>query len=69
MKYIPTHFIAAKDCPFTYKGQNLTELRRVKLRQIAKSLEIESNGPKNEILGLVINRLRAMESDSEITAN
>lgn len=67
MDYNQKHFIAAKDCPFTYKGKNLAELRRAKLRKIATAIGIEDNNkPKNDILAAMVVRLKTIGSEKEI---
>lgn len=68
MKYNPvTHFISSKECPYTVHGKNIAELRRAKLRKIAESIAVNAEGTKNDILGRVISRLRAMNSEKELT--
>ncbi len=61
------HFLGANEVKYTYQGQRISELRRAKLQPIAKALGVEPMGSKNEILGRVVGRLRALESAQEIT--
>ena len=62
----PTHFLGARDCPFTLNGQNLTGMRRVKLREIAASLDLPNNGGRNEMLTAIISALRVREAPHEL---
>jgi len=62
-----TRFLSVKDCPYTQNGTNLAELRRAKLRPLAKTLEVSSEGTKNEMLGLIIGKLKAIEAPSELS--
>lgn len=63
-----TVYMAAKDCPFTFKGQNLTELRRARLRLIAKAINIPEYNelPKNELIVRLIGKLKALGAESEL---
>ena len=47
-------WIPAADCPLTWKGRNLTELRRVTLREVAQRLNVDADGSKNAIIGRLI---------------
>ncbi len=67
MKITSMHFLGANEVKYTYQGQRISELRRAKLQPIAKALGVEPMGSKNEILGRVVGRLRALESAQEIT--
>ena len=67
MQYNNVHYIAPKECPFTWKGENLAELRRVKLVRIATALKVDATGSKNEILGRLVNYLKATEAESELS--
>ena len=64
-KYI--HFIAPKDCDYTLFGKNLVEMRRAELRKLAKALDINADGTKNDILGGLIGKLKAMEAETELS--
>lgn len=63
------HFMGSRDCPYTFRGQKLVELRRTKLREIAGALKIPADATltKNEILTRVISKLSAMGAESEIS--
>ena len=67
MKTTYTRFISVKDCPYTQHGTNLAEIRLAKLRPIAKSLEVDSEGTKNDVLTLIIGKLTAMEAPQELS--
>lgn len=67
MKITPVHYIAPKECPYTYRGRNLAEMRRAKLQRIAKTLEVDIEGSKNELVGRIIDRARALEMNAELS--
>jgi len=64
---IPVVYICPKQCPYTIEGVNLAEMRRAKLRTIAKKLKLSPDGTKQEILRRLIGRLAAAEAPSELT--
>ncbi len=63
----PIHYLAPKDCPFSLNGQNLAAMRRAKLRQIAKSLEVSPDDSKQAILVRIIGKLKVMDAPKELT--
>lgn len=65
----PVHYLGVKECPFSIRGQNLVGLRRARLRPIAKALEVDPNGTKQEILKRIIAKLKAQESEPELDKN
>ena len=67
MQFNHTHYIAAKDCPYTWKGQNLTEIRRATPKKIAEALKVGGDGSKNELLQRIIVRARSLEAPEELT--
>ena len=69
MKFNREHYMAPKECPFTYKGQNLAECRRVLLNKIAKSLDIdfEPSDAGNKTLGAIVKRAQALRLNSELS--
>ena len=68
MQFNTTHYIAAKDCPYTLNGENLAEMRRARLNKIAMALELGPLNTKNETLGAIMARLNAIEADKELSA-
>lgn len=64
-----THFIGAREVKYTLHGRRLTELRRAELRPIAKTLKVDADGSKNEILFRVVAKLDALQSETEISLN
>ena len=68
MKFNTTHIIAAKDCKYTLKGQNLAEMRRADLRRlVAVPIGVDCNEDKNEILRLTMTRLQSLAAPNELT--
>jgi len=61
------NFISASNCKYTFKGQNLVEMRRAKLRLIAGAFGLDTEAIKNDLLGLIIVKLNAMGAENEIT--
>lgn len=63
-----THYMAAKDCPFSFKGQNLAELRRARLRLIAKAINVPGYNdlPKHELVVRIIGKLRALGAEADL---
>lgn len=63
----PIVYLAPKDCPFTFNGQNLAAMRRAKLRQIAKSLGVSPDGSKQDILRRTIANLKVTGAPKELS--
>ncbi len=61
------HFLSPHDCKYRFKGQNLWEMRKARLRLVAAALGAKSEGPKNDILKSVINKLDNMGAETEIS--
>jgi hypothetical protein len=61
--------MGAKDCKYTLQGRRLTELRRAELRPIAKTLKVDADGLKNDILRRIVAKLDALQSEAEISLN
>ena len=62
------HFLSPGEIKYTWKGQNLHELRSVKLRKIAASLQLNTDMTKNDLLHAIVGRAKALEKDSELTS-
>lgn len=62
----PVRYLSTKDCEFTINGVNLAEMRRAKLRPIAKSLRVSAEGSKQEILLRVIGKLKVNGAPKEL---
>ena len=62
----PIRYLAPKDCEFTINGQNLVEMRRAKLRQIAKSLKVSADDSKQAILKRIIAKLKVNDAPKEL---
>ena len=61
-------FIGPRDCEFKDKDDvNLAALRRVKVKLWAESLNVDGDGPKNEVLKRVIVRLRALGAPEDLS--
>ena len=63
----PINYIAPKQCPYSFNGENLAAMRRAKLRQIAKSLKVSPDGSKQEILKRLIGALGVAGAPKELT--
>ena len=61
------HFISPRECKYTLNGENIASMRRVKVNNIAKALELEPKGPKHETLAVVMARLHAIEAPNELS--
>ena len=68
MQTTHVHMISPSMCKYFLHGQNLAEIRRVKLAPIARALKVKADGSKNEMLGLMIGKLNAMGAETEISA-
>lgn len=66
MNHSSVHYLGAKECPYTLNGKKLTELRRAKLRTVAKGLKVDPEGSKNEIVKRLIAKLNMIGADTEI---
>ena len=62
----PIRYLGPKDCPFTIDGQNLAEMRRAKLRLVAKSFDVSPEGTKQEILIRLIGKLKVSGAPKEL---
>ena len=62
----PVHYLAPKQCPFTYSGENLAAMRRSRLRQLAKKLKVSPDDSKQEILKRLIGKLTAIGAPKEL---
>ena len=63
----PINYIAPKQCPYSLNGENLAAMRRAKLRQIAKSLEVSPDDSKQAILVRIIGKLKVMDAPKELS--
>ena len=59
--------MGANQCPYTLHGKKLPECRRAVLAKYAGALGIDVNQPKTDMVNQMVVRLRAMESEPEIT--
>ena len=66
MKFNRTHFIGAKDCPFTLDGENLAEMRRARLNRIANRIKVEQKDTGNGTLGAIIVRCKSLKYPNEL---
>lgn len=60
--------LGKRECPYTFNGVNLAEMRRAELYRLARAFDL--GGPqqsKNELLTLLISKLKLMNSEQEIT--
>ena len=62
----PVRYLSTKDCEFTINGVNLAEMRRAKLRPIAKALGVSAEGSKQEILLRTIGKLKVNDAPKEL---
>ena len=63
----PIVYLAPKDCPFSIDGQNLVEMRRARLRQIAKAIGVSAADSKQDILKRLIGKLKVAGAPKELT--
>jgi len=63
----PVVYIAPKQCPYSFNGQNLAAMRRAKLRERAKNLGVSPDGSKQAILIRVIGKLKVMDAPKELS--
>lgn len=61
-----THFLGSREIRYTANGRKLSELRRAKLRSLAKTLKVSPDGDKNSILHRVIAKLDSVGAEAEI---
>lgn len=66
MKQTFTNYYADSTCPYTLDGVHLTSLRRAVLAIYAEPLGIDPTLPKNEMIGQMMAKLRAMDADTEL---
>lgn len=60
--------IGARECPYTWRGRNLAEMRRVELYRLGRALDV--GGPqstKNDLLQALIGKLRIMDAETELS--
>ena len=62
----PIRYLGPKDCEFTINGQNLVEMRRAKLRLVAKSFGVSPDGSKQNILQRLIGKLKVAGAPKEL---
>jgi hypothetical protein len=55
------------NCPYTLDGENLANLRRVKLQDIGKAIGVVGDMSKNELLTRIMAQLSAMGSEKELS--
>jgi len=60
-------YLSAKDCPYTYKGVNLFGVRKAELLKVAKSLKVDTDIPKNDMLKTIIKKLDMLDSEKELS--
>ena len=63
----PVNYIAPKQCPYSFNGENLAAMRRTKLRQLAKKLGVSPDDSKQAILVRLIGKLKFMDAPKELT--
>ena len=63
----PVVYISVRDCPFTWKGQNLAAMRRAEIRPLAKGVKVSADGSKQEILKRLLGKLQAMDAPKELS--
>lgn len=67
MKTTVETIINYRSCAYTYKGENIANLRRAELYPIASAVGIAGDLSKNQILTQLIPKLDAMQCEKEIT--
>ena len=63
----PINYIAPKQCPYSFNGENLAAMRRAKLRLLAKKLKVSPDDSKQAILTRLIGKLKVMDAPKELT--
>jgi len=66
MHHTNIHFISSVNCKYTLNGKNLAELRKVKLRPIARALGVIQDGSKNDMLAAIIAILNSKSAEPEL---
>lgn len=62
------HYVSHKECPYTWRGENIANLRRSKLQDIAASFQIGTpDSSKQEILAQLVPRLNGLGAETEIS--
>jgi alcohol dehydrogenase class IV len=70
MRTVVTQIIGPRECPYTWQGRNLAEMRKAELNPIAKALGVfDPNVTKNDLLLSMIGKLRHSKSELELTDN
>lgn len=60
--------IGSRECPFTYRGTNLADLRRAEIYRLCDSFGIaNAEMSKNDLLILLMAHLKSVHADPEIT--
>ena len=68
MKTTYIDMITPKHCPYTWQGENIANLRRVKLFRLAQAMNAGTpQHSKNDLLKEMITRLNAMGAEYEIS--
>lgn len=68
MKTTYINMIGVKDCPYTWRGENLALLRRAKLYKIAGALDLKDpSASKNELLTAMLAKLKLMSAETELS--
>lgn len=56
-----------RNCPYSFNGENLANLRRAQLQPIAAALGIRGDFSKNQLLTMMIGKLEAVNASAEIS--
>ena len=68
MKVKVEQMLGVKDCPYTFRGENLAQLRRARLFRVAQAFDLgDPAASKNQLLTNLIAKLRMMNAETEIT--
>lgn len=62
------HYLAPKECKYTYRGENLVAMRKAKLRPLAKALKVELDDDPNhnELVQRIMKRADALDREPEL---
>ncbi len=67
MKTTHITVINTRNCKYTWDGENISEMRLVRLRKIAAAVGVTGDLTKNEMLTLMLGRFRKMDAPLELT--
>ncbi len=66
MQITNQNFLSEKDVKYSLGGKNLFQMRRARLRLLAKRLGLPSEGAKNDLLRLVVAELDRKKAPNEL---